>query len=311
MTTTSYPAFGTGGFTIDEWSTYFDGQDGIINDYAGTALTLTRINAGEIARYSPGSIRVAGYVLEVTANHDLVVGTGAATYYTWACYDPALNVADGGGAASADGPCTLGISTGLPSTAGSKQYLLIDKIVRAASQSLTAATVTSLRRWVGVSVEWEGTLAPESVESNYPRGSRRYDRTKNRDTVRTMNDAGNAMEWRPVGGVDTPVAFPAAAGLNAFDAAAQIVKFGSGMVQVRGTLKRSNGTALSSGSNVTLGTLPAGSRPGNTARYACAANGPDHCSVSVNTGGTVVLDGKTGLTVTFIQLDNIIFRAEN
>lgn len=196
MTTTSYPAVGTGGFTELEWAEYFDGQDGILNDYAGTALSLTRIDAGNIARYSPGKIKVGGYVLEVTANHDLTVSTAAATYYTWVCYDPALNVADGGGAASAAGPCTIGISSGLPSTAGGKQYVLLDKIVRGASQALTAATVTSLRRWMSVAVEWEGALSPESVESNYPRGTLRFDRTEDRLMVRTMDAAGSAMEWR-------------------------------------------------------------------------------------------------------------------
>ena len=198
MTTTSYPAVGTGGFTESEWAEYFDGQDGILNDYAGTALTLTRIDAGNIARYSTGKVKVGGYVLEVTANEDLVVSTSAATYWTWACYDPALNVAGGGGASDLLGPVRLGISSGLPSTSGGKQYVILDKIVRGASQALTAATVTSYRRWVGEAVEWEGTLTPESVESNYPRGTLRFDRTKNRILVRTMNAAGSAMEWRQI-----------------------------------------------------------------------------------------------------------------
>lgn len=199
MTTTSYPAVGTNGFTEAEWAEYFDGEDGIVNDYAGTGLALTRVAGTDTARYAPGKVRVGGYILEVTANHDLTVGTAAATYYTWACYDPALNVAGGGGAASADGPCTLGVSSGLPSTAGGKQYVLLDKIVRSASQALTAAALTPLRRWVGTAVEWDGGLTPESVESDYPRGSLRYDRTRNQMLVRTMNQAGSAMEWRSLG----------------------------------------------------------------------------------------------------------------
>lgn len=310
MTTISYPAKGTGGLSIEDWAILFDGQDGAINDYAGTGLALTRINAGEIARYSPGLVRVAGYILEVTANHDLTVSTSAATYYTWACYDPALNIADGGGAHSPDGPCTLGISSGLPSTTGSKQYVILDRIVRAAAQALTATTVTSFRRWFSGSVEWEGTRTPESVESDYPRGTLRYDRTKDRLLVRTMNAAGNAMEWKAVGAADTAVAFPSVAGLVAFDAPAQTIRFAGNMVQLRGTLKKSNGSAISTGANVTLGTLAAGSRPGALSRFACTANGPDHVSISIATSGVVTLDGKTGTTQTWLQLDTIIFRAE-
>lgn len=149
MTTTSYPAKGTGGFDISEWSEYFEGDNGIIGDYVGTALDLTRINAGEIARISPGKVRVGGYILEVTANHDLVVSTAAATYYIWACYDPALNVPGGGGTASSAGPCTLNISSGAPSTAGGKIYVLLYQIIRSASQALTAATVVDYRTWTG------------------------------------------------------------------------------------------------------------------------------------------------------------------
>lgn len=146
MTTISYPAKGTGGFPIDKWTEVFEGENGILNDYDGTSCALTRIDAGEIARISPGQVRVGGYVLQVTANHDLTVSTSAATYYIWACYDPALNV---GTVASSAGPCTLGISSGAPSTSGGKIYTLLYQIVRGAAQALTAATVREFRLWQG------------------------------------------------------------------------------------------------------------------------------------------------------------------
>lgn len=149
MTFTSYPAAGTGGLDIGEWGTFFEGFDGIIDDYTGTSLDLTRINTGEVARIAVGKVRVGGYCLQVTADHDLVVGTAAATYYIWACYDPALNVPDGSGNAPAAGACTLGISSGAPSTAGGKVYQLLYQIVRSASQALTATIVNDFRVWTG------------------------------------------------------------------------------------------------------------------------------------------------------------------
>lgn len=151
MTFTSYPAKGTSGMDISEWSAFFAGENGIINDYAGTSCALTRVDASNLAQIGAGKVRVGGYVLDITATHDLTVSTSAATYYIWACYDPALNVEVGGpgGAASAAGPCTLGISSGAPSTAGGKIYVLLYRIVRGASQALTAATVEDWRVWQG------------------------------------------------------------------------------------------------------------------------------------------------------------------
>jgi len=134
---------------ISEWSNYFVGDNGIIDDYTGSSCAMTRVDVSNLAQIAAGRVRVGGYVLDITATHDLTVSTTAATYYIWACYDPALNVADGSGAASAAGPCTLGISSGAPSTAGGKIYVLLYQIVRSASQALTAATVNDFRLLTG------------------------------------------------------------------------------------------------------------------------------------------------------------------
>jgi hypothetical protein len=152
MTYDSYPVQGSGGMSIGEWTTEWGGQNGIINDLTGTSLALTRIDAGNIARIAPGQVRVGGYVLDVTANHDLTVSTTAATYHIWACYDPALNVAAGA-------PCVLNISSGAPSTAGNKIYQLLYTITRGASQALTAATVTDYRVWTGPTLHMPSTSA--------------------------------------------------------------------------------------------------------------------------------------------------------
>ena len=82
MTTVSYPAKGTGEFdTCRVRQLLRQRRRRLVDDLNGASLALARIDAGEIARYSPGKVRVGGYVLEVTANHDLTVSTSAATYY--------------------------------------------------------------------------------------------------------------------------------------------------------------------------------------------------------------------------------------
>lgn len=280
MTTISYPAKGTGGFDVDKWAVYFDGYDGIINDLDTTSCALTRINTGEIARYSPGKIRVGGYILEITANHDLTVSTAAGTYYTWACYDPALNVAGGGGAASTAGPCTLGISTGLPSTTGGKQYFLLDKIVRAASQALTATTVTSYRRWIG-----PGGLYMKAMPAGFLNYEITFDidlvgfgpysagtvmRVGQHDYVRQPEIGGTDMVWQSQSGRDS-TAFPTNSPLSALGESPVYYIIGRHLY-CAGVLRRTSGAVLNStGSDVLLGTLPFA--PASTQRFACVGSG--------------------------------------
>ena len=322
MTTTSYPAYGTSGFGIDKWQTYFDSWSGIINDLTGTSLALTRVNTGNIARYSPGQIRVAGYVLEVTANHDLTVSTTAGTYYTWACYDPALNVADGSGNATAAGPCTLDISSGLPSTSGGKKYVLIDKIIRTTGQALTAATVNRLAPWVGPSLtipamppgltvddlQWTTALMGNDI---YPLGStltvlsgtaapaERFHRTVN----------GSSVYWQSES-VQDPTNLSLRSGLVAFDTAPKYYTSG-GLVHLRGTAKRSSGAKLNTGSDVIIADMPAELCPASIRRRVCdaATTSGLHAQVSVKIGSTgEVAMYDTGTTnISWIDLSGISY----
>lgn len=322
MTTISYPAVGTGGFTEARWAEFFDSHNGIINDFDGTSLVLTPISVGNFARYSTGSIMVAGYVLKVVAPHDLTVSTAAGTYYTWACYDPALNVADGGGDADPDGPCTLGISTGLPSTSGDKQYVLLDKIVRAASQALTAATVTSYRTWLGPSIEMATVPAPFTLDElewttsllghdHYPLGSTLHIRDRNLTFHRALE--GGDVFWR--GDAAPSVDFDNNSPLTAaFTPPAYRVT--QGQVFLSGTLKRVNGNNLTTGSDVSLGTMPVGARPAESQRFPCAARTTSSTYVTVvvlvdaTTGGVTMHDlpGSTG--VLWVDLSGVTYRAE-
>jgi hypothetical protein len=322
VTTISYPAKGTGGFDIDQWATYFDGYDGIINDLDTTTLTLSRINVGDIARYSPGKIRVGGYVLEVTANHDLAVSTAAGTYYTWACYDPALNIAGGGGEASVTGPCTLGISTGLPSTAGGKQYFLLDRIVRAAAQSLTAATVASYRRWIGPGglymKAWPSPLGSYETEAEvdltgfgpYPVGSRMQ--VGQHTYVRQPEIGGTEMLWMSQSGRLSD-AFPANSPLVAQSETPQYYIIGRHLY-CQGNLKRSSGAVLNTGADVLLGTLPFA--PAEKRRFAVAGTGGRTVVAIVHGEDTPATEGNVYMTdpptyvgnVSWIDLSGIHFQ---
>ena len=314
MATTSSPAVGVGGFTDLRWSEMFQADNGIINDYDGTTVALTRVNTGNIARYSFGYVRVDGYVLKILDPTDLVVPTAAGTYYTWVSYDPALNVAAAGGGASGDGPCRLGVSLGLPSTAGSKRYVYLDQIVRTAGQDLTAAVTTSLRVWCGPSLQIEKLPAGASggewfvVEPNHAAtmGATLHVRDINMTFHRAMD--GLNLIWRAESGVETT--FPAPSSLVAFDSAAMMSRSG-GRVFLRGTLKRSSGANLSNGNEVTLGTLPAGWRPSSVRRFLCYGNGVGTnqvlAPVKIGSNGAVIMYDPPA-TVTWIDLSQINFQ---
>src|SRR4051794_29152032 len=100
MATSSYPSDGIDGLTISDWADFFASRDGGAENYAVTALALTRVDSGSVCRVSAGNVDVNGYRLQVTSDTDLTCPTptsGSATYYIVAYYDPNLNVADSSG----------------------------------------------------------------------------------------------------------------------------------------------------------------------------------------------------------------------
>lgn len=319
MTTNSFPAVGTGGLTDSQWSTMYGSRDGIIEDYVGNALSLSRLNTTNICQVAPGKMAINGYTLDVTAAHDLycapvVTGQPAVTYYIVGMYDPALNVADGGGARSATGPCQLLITTGNPDTSGGKVYVLLYKLIRTANQLLAAAALTEYRRWIGpvVSQPDYPSDAPTGF-GPFPRGTMMIQTDTDgvlgsvTISVRTVNDAGSALLWqsltRPPG-----VEFESHQALVALDAPAEVVLEGS-WVNLRGTLRRSSGTNLATGATVVLGTLPVGLRPGRTRRFSCLASPNNYAGVYVALDGEVGMYDPPGTpTVDYISLDNIRFR---
>lgn len=326
MATKSFPAEGENGLSVADWALAYSSQDGIVNDYhtgGVSALNMTRNNATDEVTIWPGLVSVDGYVLNVESPTVLPcppVTSGSKTYSIAARYDPALNVADGLGQADPLGPCRLIITDAALDTTGGKAYVILYAITRSASQVLTAAPVLDYRRWVGPVLTMPGyPAAPPAVGFGpWSRGTMIVQTAVKGYTdfaqisIRSVNVAGTALLWQNL--TQPPAAaFPAAGGLVAQDTPAQIVRSG-GMVQLRGTLRRSTGASLTTGADVLLGTLPVGSRPGTTERrvcYAGAGDGKVRAEILANGQVWIRAGSADADTVSFIDLGAFVFRAEN
>lgn len=317
-TTTSYPAVGVGGLNETEWAEMNNAPDGIVEDYAGNAFGLSRLT--NVARITPATTgatlcRVNGYQLKISGNEDLTcaaVTTGSKTYIIAVQYDPALNVADGSGNATALGPCRLIITDAALDTTGGKKYFVLYSFVRSAGQAMTDVTIADHRKWSGPIIEWSTAQGnpPAGGEANFPRGSVRWDANREAFLIRTMKDDQSALEWRLWQPTD-PLPFPAPGALVALDAPAEMWKNGN-VVHLRGTLRRSSGANLNTGAEVVLGTLPVGWRPVRIHRFACLGSGPNFLGVKVTSDGVVTMYDPVGsVSVAYVQLDTISFRAEN
>jgi hypothetical protein len=312
VTTVSYPAVGKNGFTETAWAKYFGSRDGVVEGFT-TSLNLTLLDAGSICRVAAGSVMVNGFRLDVTSDHDLVCPTTAGTYYIGVLYDPALNVADASGNASPDGPCQL-ILTSTVDTTGGKTFVLLYSFTRSTGQALSAVAVADQRHWLGsATIDW--TLAqgdPPVGDYLMPRGTVRLATDKRAIYLRTLNTAGNLV-WLDLLN-DGPFPFPSPSSLVSRDSspsAVQYFRYAGCMVKLRGSLKRSSGANLSTGSDVTLGTMPVGWRPAFTERFICktsSAGGQVEVKVE-NTGAVVMTDNNDSFT--WVNLSPVSYRAEN
>lgn len=314
MTTNSWPAAGNNGLTTAEWIRMFDSPDGIVEDYTGNSMSLSIVSSTNTVTVGTGIVRIQGYYLEVTAAESFTVPTTAATYTVAVCYDPTLNVADGSGNASTLGPCRLVFFAGAQDTTGGKVYYVLYQGVRAAAQALSGVVWADYRTWSGASVEWPYTQAspPFGVNAagSFPRGSIRYDAANDRALVRTM--VAGSLVWKEIGATDfTP--FPLASSIVANGSAPQYYVSPGRMVQLVGDVKRSSGT-LGTGSQVTVGTMPAGFRPGAVRGYVCKSFGNPNGTARVEvtpTGAVNLLSGASQETITVLNIDGISYRSEN
>lgn len=282
MTTVSYPAVGDEGYSADQWQAQFGSFDGIIDDQGG-AFSVTVNDGANTLTVAPGKVQVAGYVLEVTVAEVLTVSTAAATYWVVAKYDPALNVADGGGDADPLGPCRLQLVSGTPSTSGGKAYVTICKFTRVTSQLLSDAFAGREDRRFRNSPQWQGFELQSNTRGyleTRPIGARFHEQSTGNDYVYERIPGDTDPSWR---NVSRPVsqALPCPASLVAQDAAPTFLTYPDGHIQGKGTLKRSSGSPLNNGSDVKLATFAVGARPAGYRRVVFFATYADGTRGSV------------------------------
>lgn len=293
--TGSYPADGTGGLTITDWSDYFNSHDGAVECYPSAALALTRIDAGSVCQINPGSVDINGYRLVISEVETLTCptpSTGTATYYIVAYYDPNLNVANVDDTAPRPlGPCRLALfsATDIGAALAGKSFVLLHQIVRSAGQALTAAVATNHLKFIATaSIEWPNSQ-PNPPVGNYsmPRGTLRAAFDTRRLYLRTLTDAG-ALNWLDLFN-DGPWSLPLASSFvtrSGKTSIPQYYRFAGSMIGFQGQLQRTTGN-LSNGSTVTLGTIPAGLRPGFAVSFMCKCGGTNNFTqVQINSDST-------------------------
>jgi hypothetical protein len=316
VTTNSYPAVGNNGDVNDAQQIPVHAiGDGIVEDFgfgATSAFSISVNDGANTITLTPGKVRVAGYVGEGQTETLSVPTVGSTTVYSVAwCYDPALNVAEGGGGRSALGPVRLQVVAGALSTTGGKRWVVLYTITRAAAQALSLATRVDHRRWVGSAITMPTYVTPTT---DLPRGTQILETSTGETRLRDVNAGGSALEWRNIT-APTAVAFPLAGGLVAYlsTTPVQMFKFAGCMVGLRGIVRRANNANLGTGAQVNLGTLPAGWRPSTDLGFNTLAFGnPNGTSrIGVDNGGLVSLSAATPgqSSVDRVWLDGIIFRA--
>jgi hypothetical protein len=311
---TSYPAVGNNGDVNDAQQTPVHAiGDGIVEDFgfgATAAFQLSVNDGANTITLTAGKARVGGYIGDGGTETLSVPTVGSTTVYSVAwCYDPALNVAEGGGGRSTLGPVRLQVVAGALDTTGGKRWLVLYTITRAAAQALSLAARVDHRRWVGAAVTMPNYVVPTIT---LPRGSTILETSTGHTYLRDVNSGGTALEWRNATG-PTAAAFPFAGGLVSVNATnpAMMHKYPGGMVALRGTVMRSSGANLGTGATVTLGTLPAGWRPALNGRWSVFASGPSYMSTSVAVGTTGLVTmppGGSQSLVDYVHLEGINFR---
>ena len=314
MTTRSYPAVGENGFLEDDYLETFGARDGILEDYLGTAFSMTLLNATNEAQFTAAKIGVSGFTLVVPEGERVSLPaptSGSKTYYIGALYDPLLNVADAAGNASEQGPCRLMAYDTTIDTTNDKRFLVLWAVTRTTG-ALTGATVRDARRWASdICLDQPLGIPASGNEGNsYPRGTFRL--AGNQIYVRTLNASGVLAWVDPLSSGALP--FPAPSALVSRDGAPsspQYFRYAGNMIKCRGTLRRSSGANLSTGNDVGLGTFPPGARPAFVERFLCKVTGNGNFA-EVRVGGDgIVLMTDPEFPCTWIDLSPIHFRAEN
>ncbi len=317
MTTTSFPVVGD---NIDhaQWLRVMAGADGIVDSDASSAdrewFGLDLSDTGNTAKVKRGKYKLRGFVLQCTAAHGLTLAAavGSPVVYTvGVMYDPALE-------ADPAGPLylTAQVKTALVIPSGGV-YNPLYEVTRSPSQVLSQAAVVDVRRFVGHSVYLQPSFPLTGV--SFPLGTVAY--RNGERLVRVPDVAGTGTEWL---NLSKPawqnLSLPSS--VRSLGAAVQYAKV-NGITTLSGAWEKTDGSSFAPGGGTSgwysLGSLPAGYRPGRTWTF-----GVDHgfdatataARVQVLTDGTVrgqvgpahstTITGATG----FIRADGVSFPAE-
>lgn len=282
MTTSSYPVVGA---NIDhaQWRALESGMDGLFDTDASTAdrerLGLDLSDLGTTARIKRGKVRFKGFAMTCSANHDLTLpaaGGSPVLYAVGVMYDPALEQ-------NPAGPLYLNAqvkaSQVIPSGGA---YLPLYEVTRNPGQVLSAAAVVDLRRYVGPSL-----LLPDAFPLtgySFPVGTQAI--RAGQQLVRVPDAAGTGTEWQNLSaGSWTAIGLPSS--VSAGGGTPPAFKKVNGVVHFRGSWVKTDGTKFApggGGGEYSLGTVPAGYRPGNNVSFAV-----DHGFDATATGARVLV----------------------
>lgn len=322
MTTIAWPRAGKAGLTSANYQDQFASQTGIINDFTGDAFGAPTVSdvSNTVTLGAVGDlVSVAGFAAQCTVQPVMsapAVGSPT-TYWVYAEYDPALQAVDGSGVnLNPAGPVSVKIGTAAPSGAG-KAWCLLYQFPRVASQLLSAAWAlrTDFRRWIGPSLQGKTLVGATTGYGPFPRGATFYETSTGDEYVYAPNPT--SLAWinrtRPA-----ELTFPLNSPLQGVSGElAAVYTLSDSWVDAWGTVMRTSGGTLSTGSDVLIGTFPDGARPRNRHRFmlpGLTPSGMRAVQVYVQaTGQTYMEDGSipSGLTVSRLNLDGIRFRAEN
>lgn len=321
----SYPAEGQGGLTSAQWRAMYATSDGVMSDTASPAMGLSLGPEANTVHVSAGKLMLDGYTLEMAAEEAVPVPTATGTYQLRAFLDPALLPADPNpdpdselpGPRQTTGPIQLWIGTAAEVTAnttGGKVSLPLWYIARVSGQSILLATLSDKRQYMApqLAVGTEAALPA-------PTDCLGYTTCFVIDTGDTWQvqytGASGVRKWEPIShpvGIDFPLNGPLS-GVSG-EPAPRYRRQGS-MVYNQGAIKRTTGN-LNTGNDVALGQYPAGFRPSQDRRVPMPLWTTGGWRMGV---GRVQADGwlylsdssiPTGLTVNFVAIDDVYFRAE-
>lgn len=286
----SYPADGTGGFTVDQWTDMYRSRDGIVQDFIGNAGNLSLGPETDTVYVSPVVVSVDGYQMKTSSPTALLIPPASGTYHVGAIYNSTLNVRDPvTGARPSVGPVQFYVGTA--AEVADFPFVPLWVVTRIAGQSITLATVQDYRRWHGNVLDMGPLTSALALPTDQPRGSIVYRAGVVRHRI--WNPTTGALEWVDV---DNPplITFPLGTGIvPVAGATIRAFRFGR-MIGLEGHANYQVGSTgvFRNGGSYLIGTLPG---PGNPLGNYCPGD-PQHFIVFFTAATGVTEWGQLGIS---------------